>query len=176
MIDNRLIVTLAVGLSLSVRLNTSTAQDVVVTSEGYTISIPDRWEVLDEEKTIFTLRAPKDNENDSFGENIRVVRHSVGKFYTVNDVLTRQKAHTGRFELIGEGKVEEARVPMVWMAITPKSPRDEGDDLVKIDFITTKGTDIVVLTAMAESQVWKAYLPIFTTIASSFAPVSDDEQ
>jgi hypothetical protein len=170
-----LAVTFAVGLLLLVRTSTCNAQEETLTSEGYTIAVPDDWEVIEEEKTIFTVRAPRDNENDSFSENIRVVRHTVGKAYSVSDVLRRQKSDTGRFKLIGEGTVDDAEVPMVWMAITPKSPRDEGDVLVKIDFITTKGTDIVVLTAMAEPGAWKTYLPQFKKIVSTFAPLLGDE-
>ncbi len=153
----------------------SIAQEKTLTAEGYTLEVPMDWEVIEEDKTIFTVRAPRESETDSFGENIRVLRYAVGKAYSVSEVLRRQKSETGRFKLIDEGTVDDAQVPMVWMAITPKSPRDEDDTLVKIDFITTKGTDIVVLIAMAESDEWKSYLPKFKKIASTFTLVNGDK-
>ncbi len=163
-----------VVFSLSIApMNTSQADDVTLRSDEYVLVVPDDWEVIDEAKTIFTVRAPKDDENDTFSENIRVLRHPAGRAYSVSEVLRRQKSDTGRFKLIGEGTVEDTKVPMVWMAITPKSPRDDGDKLVKIDFITTKGTDILVLTAMADPGVWDAYMPKFKKIAATFAPVSE---
>ncbi len=174
--NRRIVAFVVVVVSTSLaQTNTSGAQNTTLKSAGYSLVVPDDWEVVDEAKTIFTVRAPRENESDTFGENIRVIRYPVGKAYSVKDVLRRQKNDTGRFKLIGEGTVDNAQVPMVWMAITPKSPRDEDDTLVKIDFITTKDTDIVVLTAMAEPEVWKNYLPKFKKIASTFAPLSGDE-
>lgn len=170
-------ITLFALMSLFFSVSTSVRElrAETIIAKGFTLEIPDSWEVIQEEKTIFTVRAPQDHADDSFGENIRVLRHSVGKAFTADEVLARQKSNTGRFKLIGEGKVEAAKIPMVWMAIAPKTPRDDRDRLVKIDFISTFGTDIVVLTAMAEPEVWQTYLPTFKKIVSSFAPASRDE-
>lgn len=142
-----------------------------ITAEGYSIIVPDGWEVLEEVKTIFTLRAPRDDESDTFGENIRVLRYRVGQSFTVDQVLQRQKSDTGRFELVGEGRVDKAVIPMVWMALAPSTPQNENDDRVKVDFITTQGTDVVTLVAVAERKAWESYMPIFKQIASTFKPL-----
>jgi hypothetical protein len=148
------------------------AKEKTLKAGNYTIQAPPDWEVLEEKSSMLTIREPMQNDTDTFGENIRIVKFVVGKVFSVTDVLRRQKSDTERFKLIGEGKVSDAKVPMVWMALTPKVPRDEDDKLVKIDFITTRGTDIVVITAMSELHVWDKYLPRFAKIAATFQPIS----
>ncbi|HBE70501.1 MAG TPA: hypothetical protein DDW52_20320 [Planctomycetaceae bacterium] len=143
-----------------------------IAADGYTIRVPDGWEIVDEEKTILSIRSPLEDGNDTFGENIRIVRYPLGRPHTVEEVLKRQKSDTGRFMLIGEGRVDEARVPMTWMALTPQTPQHDKDDRVKIDFMTTQGNELVVLVAMAERNAWKRYMPIFREIVSTFQPPS----
>lgn len=161
----------ATGLASTVLGVQDEQPERTIKSDGYHLTFPSDWEIIEESKTIFTIRAPKDHEEDTFGENIRVVRHSVGREYSVEQVLKQQKSNLGRYKLLGDGTVEDAAVPMVWMALTPESPRDARDRRVKIDFITTRDQDVVVLTAMTEREVWERYLPIFQKIARTFGPL-----
>jgi hypothetical protein len=156
-------------------------QNRLIESEGFSLRVPEAWEQLEEDKTIITARSPRRGDEDRFRENVRLHLYDVGKAYTPEQVVARQKTDLGRFKLIGEGKVGNAQVPMRWMAIAPKVPRSDSDRLVKIDFITTNGTVIVVLIAMAEMDDWKDHMPLFEKIAgtltlpSSRAPLQNGE-
>ena len=152
---------------LSTSALTCLGQDQVIDLQDLSVSIPKTWERVPDDKTILTARGPSRGANDAFSENIRIEVRELPRPATPEQILAAQTSTKalGKYRLLGQGKVDEAKTPVVWYAITHTEAAK--NDRVIIDYVAVKGQKAFVMHCMIEADQWKAEQKVFEKIAKS---------
>ena len=94
-------------------LATAVAEDHVVESGDFSLKISADWQVRGDDKTIMTIVAPSESAEDTFRENIRIVRYPTEEKMELQVVLRKKRIFPGRFKVVDEGEVKASKIPMV---------------------------------------------------------------
>lgn len=140
-------------------------QEQVVETPEFTLRLPATWKIMKERDTLLSAKAPPEDENDAFSENVRVKLYSLPEAMTPKEILLLQKKDLGSFKYLDEGEVKNSLSPFVWLAISLKSPERGNQEFTKIDYITVNGQNAIVMHAVVETELWRKKAPLFERIA-----------
>jgi len=159
------------GLFISLLTTRCVGDDQIIELNEFSVSIPDSWQHLPDEKTLLTARGPLRSIGDTFMENIRIKSYELPKSLTPDQIAAAQSTPEAleRFKLLARGRLEGTKTPISWMAIAPKTPTSPKDDLTKIDYFAVSGNKAFVIHCMVESSEWQKEKELFDSIARSLS-------
>lgn len=146
---------------------------IKASTKNFSIQVPKNWstDTVQVQKTIFKAKAPLDNSEDDFMENLGVRKledadpENVTSIETLVDGIEKQLGHSLKeFRLIEKKEITCSRKKAIQLIFNSQY---EEYSITQIQVYQLRGGDFYIFTFSAKEDVFARYQPIFNKIIES---------